>query len=58
MYETGINNTLIYLDAVPWTSVPPKLINLLSSIPTGIPSGAGLIAKNNLTGAGWTVLTF
>ena len=58
MDETGINNTLIYLDAVPWTSVPPKLINLLSSIPTGIPSGAGLIAKNNLTGAGWTVLTF
>jgi len=55
--QTGINNALIYLDAIPWTSVPPKVIYLFNNIPTAIPSGAGLVAKNNLIGAGWTVQT-
>ena len=55
--ETEVNNSLVYLDAIVWTSAPPKLIDLTSSIGSAIPSGAGAIAKTNLQLEGWTVNT-
>jgi Leucine-rich repeat (LRR) protein len=59
MNQTEVNNSLIYLVAIPWTSVPPKNIDLLSTDVTAIPFGAGLIAKNNLISpGGWSVTTW
>ena len=58
MNQTAVNDSLIYLDAVPWVSIPPKIIDLISTDGNAIPSGAGLVAKNNLIGAGWSVSTW
>ena len=55
--QTGLNDTLIYLDNIPFNALPPKTINLTSSIPTAIPSGSGLVAKNNLINEFWVILT-
>jgi len=55
--QTGVNNTLIYLDNIPFNALPPKTINLTSSIPTAIPSGSGLAAKTNLSFESWIVFT-